>query len=153
MPIKRDNHGLTNKQARFISEYVKDWSIGQTAKRLGIKVAAANAYLQRPPVIKRLEELRAEMDRAAIADAQEVAEYLTRVMRGEETEDNLKGVGAGMQVEIKQQVKPKDRLKAAELLGKHYSMFTDKVEVKGDLPVIIVDDIEIVDDLGTSKNG
>lgn len=152
MPITRDKHGLTGKQAKFIQEYVKDWNLTAAAKRLGIKPVSANQYLHRPAVQKRLEEIRDEMDRSAVADAQEVAEYLTRVMRGEETEDNLKGVGAGMQVEIKQQVKPKDRLKAAELLGKHYSMFTDKVEVKGDLPVVIVDDIEIVDDLGTGRN-
>lgn len=142
MPRKRDEHGLTPKQAQFVSEYVKDWNIQTTAKRMGIKPAAAYQYLNREPVKNRLEQLKVEINRNAIATAEEVAEYLTRVLRGEETEPVLRGCGPGMQTEIQQQVKQKDRLKAAELLGKHYSMFTDKVEMSGNLPVVIVDDLE-----------
>lgn len=149
--MKRDEYGLTNKQRRFVQEYVKDWNINATAKRLDMKTATATQYLNRLPVMKRLDEIKRQIDRSTVATAEEVAQYLTRVMRGEETEDALKNIGAGRQTEIKQQVKPKDRLKAAELLGKHYGMFTDKVEISGDLPVVIVDDIEIMDDLGNGK--
>jgi phage terminase small subunit len=35
---------------------------------------------------------------------------------------------------------PKDRIKAAELLGKRYAMWTDKKEVGGEVGVVIVDD-------------
>lgn len=142
MPRKRDEYGLTPKQARFVSEYVKDWNIQATAQRMGIKPAAAYQYLNREPVMKRIETLKTEVNRSTIATAEEVAEYLTSVLRGEETEAVLRGCGPGMQTEIMQQVKAKDRLKAAELLGKHYMMFTDKVEVSGNLPVMIVDDLE-----------
>lgn len=142
MARARDEHGLTTKQAQFVSEYVKDWNISTTAKRMGLKPAAAYQYLSREPVQKRLEELKEELNRNTIATAEEVAEYLTSVLRGEATEPVLKGNGVGMQTEIQQQVKAKDRLKAAELLGKHYSMFTDKVEMSGNLPVVIVDDLE-----------
>ncbi|WP_434088464.1 hypothetical protein [Carnobacterium inhibens] len=38
-------------------------------------------------------------------------------------------------------VSAKDRIKAAELLGKRYAMWTDKQEVSGDLSVTFVDDI------------
>lgn len=151
--MARDKHGLTFKQAAFIEEYVKDWNASNAAKRMGIKPASAVQYLNRPAVKQRLEEIKAEMNRNAVATAEEVAEYLTRVMRGEETEPVMKGVGVGRQEEIQQRVKAKDRLKAAELLGKHYSMFTDKVEMSGDIPVLIVDDLEIIDDLGDSRNG
>lgn len=143
-PRKRDEHGLTPKQAQFVSEYVKDWDVSAAAKRMGIRYAAGYQYLQREPVQKRLEELKAELDRSTIATAEEVAEYLTSVLRGEETEPVLRSCGAGCQTEIQQQVKAKDRLKAAELLGKHYMMFTDKVEVSGNMPVMIVDDLENV---------
>lgn len=144
MPRKRDEHGLTVKQAQFVSEYVKDWNASEAARRMGIKPAAAYQYLNREPVIKRLEELKGELDRSSIATAEEVAAYLTSVLRGEETEPVLRSCGAGCQTEIQQQVKAKDRLKAAELLGKHYMMFTDKVEMSGNLPVMIVDDLENV---------
>lgn len=137
----RDEYGLTPKQALFVSEYVKDWSIPATAKRMNIKPAAAYQYLNREPVKKRLEMLQQEMNRETIATAEEVAEYLTIVMRGEATEPVLRNCGAGCQTEIQQQVKAKDRLKAAELLGKHYSMFTEKIEHSGDLPIVIVDDL------------
>ena len=45
---------------------------------------------------------------------------------------------------IEKQIGLKDRIKAAELLGKRYRLFTDKVEVEGVLPVMIVgeDDLE-----------
>lgn len=147
MPRRTDERGLTGKQARFVEEYVKDWNATAAAKRLGIKPASAAQYLNRPAVQKRLSEIRAEMDRSAVATAEEVAQYLTRVMRGIETEPVMKGVGVGMQTEIQQQVKARDRLKAAEMLGKHYGMFTDKVEMSGNVPVLIVDDLELVDDL------
>ncbi len=141
MPRQRDEYGLTPRQAVFVNEYVKDWNVSNAAKRMGITLASAYAYLKRKPVISRLEALQDEMNRETIATAEEVAGYLTSVMRGEETEAVLRGCGVGMQTEIRQQVKAKDRLKAAELLGKHYSMFTEKVEHSGNLPVVIVDDL------------
>ena len=147
MPRRRDEHGLTDKQAKFVSEYVKDWNATAAAHRMGIKPASAMQYLNREPVRRRLDEIKAEIDRSAVATAEEVAQYLTRVMRGVETEPVLKGNGVGMQTEIQQQVKARDRLKAAEMLGKHYGMFTDKVEMSGNVPVLIVDDLELVDDL------
>lgn len=137
----RDAYGLTPKQALFVSEYVKDWSVSGAAKRMGIKAGAAYQYLGRDAVKKRIEALQNEMNKETIATAEEVAEYLTAVLRGEATEPVLRNCGAGCQTEIQQQVKAKDRLKAAELLGKHYSMFTEKIEHSGDLPIVIVDDL------------
>lgn len=141
MPRKRDEYGLTPKQAQFVSEYVKDWNVSNVAKRMGIKPAATYRYLDRPAVAARLEQIKEQMNRDTVATAEEVAAYLTSVLRGEQTEPVLRGCGVGMQTEIQQQVKAKDRLKAAELLGKHYSMFTDKVEHSGNLPIVIVDDL------------
>lgn len=141
MPRKRDEHGLTPKQAQFVNEYIKDFNASNAARRMGIKPSVGAQYLSREPVKKRLDEIKAEISRESIATAQEVAEYLTRVMRGTETEPVMKGVGVGRQEEIQQRVKAKDRLKAAELLGKHYSMFTDKVEMSGEIPVVIIDDL------------
>lgn len=142
MPRRRDEYGLTDRQAQFVAEYVKDWNTCEAARRMGIKPTAAYQYLNKEPVKRRLETLKSEMDRSTIATAEEVAAYLTSVLRGEQTEPVLRNCGAGCQTEIQQQVKAKDRLKAAELLGKHYSMFTDKVEHSGEIPVMIVDDLE-----------
>ena len=65
--------------------------------------------------------------------------YLTRVLRAEEKEDILVYVGDGMQ-EI-QTIRPsaKDRIKAAELLGKRYRMWTDKQEIDFVTPIFLND--------------
>ena len=71
-------------------------------------------------------------------------------MRQEETEQTVvtKMVGNGMsEVEIVDK-KPSLRevLKAAELLGKRYAMFTDKVDLDNNVAVTIIDDIGTLED-------
>lgn len=50
-------------------------------------------------------------------------------MRGEHREETLIGMGQGFQETTYMDVGAKDRIKAAELLGKRYSMWTDKQEL------------------------
>ena len=76
-----------------------------------------------------------------IADVQEVLEYLTAVMRGEQKEQVALFTGEGMQKLVQKDVSAKDRLKAAELIGKRYGLFTEKMELQGSTTVCIVDDI------------
>lgn len=72
--------------------------------------------------------------------------YLTSVMRGEQTEQTLRGTGEGAQSIIDIDVGAKDRIKAAELLGKRHRLWTDKQELSMDGPVVLanswVDDHE-----------
>ncbi len=85
----------------------------------------------------RLDEIRSEKT----ADAQEVLEYLTAVMRGRETEETLRLAGDGVQEVTEISVSAKERLKAAELIGRRYGMFTDKAQVSLAVPVQILDNI------------
>jgi phage terminase small subunit len=87
---------------------------------------------------EKLEEIRSEK----VADAREVMEYLTAVMRGEHTEQVLRLVGNGAQRVDTMSVTEKDRLKAAELIGKRYGLFKENVDVKGAMPVVILDDVK-----------
>ena len=82
---------------------------------------------------ERLEQLHSEKT----ADAQEVLEYLTSVMRGEHKEQTLCLCGDGMQEIQNIDVSARDRLKAAELIGKRYGMFKDTVDLEGTVPVVI----------------
>ena len=82
---------------------------------------------------------------AKIADAEEVMKYLTSVMRGEHTEEIPILCGDGCQELTQKEVGAKERLKAAELIGKRYGMFTDKVGVEGAVPVIITGDDQLED--------
>ena len=82
----------------------------------------------------------AEKESELIADQNEVLRYLTAVMRGEETEEVVvvEGSGDGFSSArgVEKGIGAKDRIKAAELLGKRYSLFTDKVDLDGAVQVI-----------------
>lgn len=80
------------------------------------------------------------MHNAKTADAQEVLEYLTSVMRGEHKEQVLKLIGDGVQTISDIDVGAKDRIKAAELIGKRYGMFKDRLAVEVE-PVTLINDL------------
>lgn len=86
----------------------------------------------------RMEELKSER----VADQQEILELLTAIARGETTSATLRGIGEGAQT-IDEDMPPTttERIKAAELLGKRYRMWIDKVETDGKTKVVIVDDV------------
>lgn len=88
--------------------------------------------------------IQAQLDRIhdeKTADAKEVMEYLTKVMRGESTEQTLIMCGDGCQEIESIDVSAKDRIKAAELIGKSYGMFKDNANIEIQ-PVTIVGDIK-----------
>ena len=74
-------------------------------------------------------------------------EYLTSVLRGESSSEvvAVEFIGDGISHAKKIQKAPdeKERLKAAELLGRRYRMFTDKVDIEGAVPVIITGENEL----------
>lgn len=132
---------MTDKQKRFCDEYLIDCNATQAAIRAGYSSKTAYSIgeenLKKPElktyIDERLEQLRSEK----IADAQEVLEYLTSVMRGEHTEQVLRLDGDGVQVVDSVQTPTRDKLKAAELIGKRYGMFKDAVDLGGAVPVVI----------------
>lgn len=137
---------LTEKQKRFADEYIISGNATQAAIKAGYSKKTANRIgpenlsklVIKNYIDERLEELKSERT----ADAQEVLEYLTSVMRGNETEEVLIGIGEGVQSTVQKEVGAKDRLKAAELLGKRFALFTDKTEVAvSEIPTFI-DDID-----------
>ena len=136
---------LTIKQKKFADEYIISGNATNAAISAGYskKYANTNAskLLQNTTIksyiAKRLEEVNSEK----IADQTEILQYLSSIMRGEQSEQTLRGMGEGYQQIDDIDVSAKDRIKAAELLGKRYAMWTDKQEVSGDLSVTFVDDI------------
>ena len=73
-------------------------------------------------------------------------EYLTSVMRGESSAEIVvvegEGDGCSSARKIHKAPDEKERLKAAELLGKRFGLFTDKVNVESTAKVVIVDDLD-----------
>lgn len=128
---------LTQKQRRFIDEYIISGNATQAAIKAGYSKKYANtnaAKLLRNTTIKaEITRINAEIQSEKTADMTEVMEYLTSVMRGEQTESvaTAKGVFSGVEVSAK------DRIKAAELIGKRNGAWTDKKELSGDINIDI----------------
>ncbi|HGN1241055.1 TPA: terminase small subunit [Pseudomonas aeruginosa] len=131
---------MTEKQKRFCDFYIETGNATQAAIKAGYSEKTAKQIgqenLTKPDLRAYIDERLAELKNERTADAQEVLEYLTAVMRGEYKEATLIGVGEGAQAVVDIDVGAKDRLKAAELLGKRHALFTDKVDLQtGDIVI------------------
>jgi phage terminase small subunit len=135
---------MNAKQKRFCDEYLIDCNATQAAIRAGYSPKTAKQIgqenLTKPDLKKYIDEQLEQIHSEKTADAQEVLEYLTAVMRGEHTEQVLKLIGEGVQTVTDIDVSARERLKAAELIGKRYGMFKDNVNVDLE-PVVIVNDL------------
>lgn len=149
--MERGEDAVTPKEQRFCDEYLIDCNATEAAKRAGYKgttCSNASRWLDpsstkkyKPELHKYIQDRLAEMQEKNIASAEEVMQYLTAVMRGEYTEEVLKLIGDGCQTITDIAVSAKERLKAAELIGKRYGLFKDKVGIEGDIPVVLKDDV------------
>lgn len=135
---------LTAKQKRFCDEYLINLNATQAAIRAGYSkktaYAIGNENLNKPELKNYIAERMAEKEAMLIADQDEVLRYLTAVLRGESSASVLARNEIGAEQVIIKPPDEKERLKAAELLGKRYSLFTDKVNVDGTVPVVIAGD-------------
>lgn len=132
---------MNAKHKRFCDEYLIDCNATQAAIRAGYSPKTAKVtgakLLTNANLKAYIDEQLEQLHNKKTADAQEVIEYLTAVMRGEQTEQTLQLIGEGMQKITDIDVSAKERLKAAELIGKRYGMFKDNVDVGGSIPVVI----------------
>lgn len=87
----------------------------------------------------RKSEVTEQMTRKKVADEREVTAYLTSVMRGQTESEVLSRTSKGAEIVLKHP-EEKERLKAAELLGKHYAMFQMGVNVQSDCKLDILMD-------------
>ena len=155
---------LTAKQQRFCDEYLIDLNATQAAIRAGYSKKTARVIgqenLLKPAIRDYIEKRMAEKEKALIADQDEVMKYLTSVMRRELTEhvvvtlveeqSTYEPDGEGkMRKQTVKSEKPEiveiparlaDANKAAELLGKAYALFTDKLEADMDMELNITVD-------------
>ena len=135
---------LNDKQKMFYKEYLIDTNATQAAIRAGY--SKKTAYSQGQRLLKHVEgqafmrELMEEKEEKLVADQNEVLKYLTSVLRGNGYEEVVvvegHGDGRSSATTIAREISPKDRLKAAELLGKRYSLFNESVKLDV-TPVVI----------------
>ena len=126
---------LTEKQKRFIDYYIETGNASESCKMAGYKGKNLNRLGSQnlSKLDKFIKEKLEEKENQRIASQDEVLQYLTKVMRGEEKDQF--GLDASLQ----------DRTKCAELLGKRYGTFKEKVDIDGAVPVIISGDDELED--------
>ena len=149
---------MTEKQKRVCDEYLSDCNATRAYKAVyknikndGVARRNGSRLMTNADIKKYIDDRMEEIHNEKTADAQEVIEYLTSVMRGESASEEIvvEGIGDGCSTAraIEKAPSEKDRLKAAELLGKRYSLFTDKVEMDTDL------DLNITIDYGEDDTG
>lgn len=123
---------MTAKMQRFCDEYLIDLNATQAAIRAGYSKRTAYSIgvenLKKPEIKEYIQKRMAEKDAELIADQDEVLKYLTAVMRGKSQSSVLARDETGAEEVIEKPPDEKERLKAAELLGKRYGLYTDKVE-------------------------
>ncbi len=153
---------MTAKQKRFCDEYLIDLNATQAAIRAGYSKRTARQIgkenLTKLDIKEYIEKRMEEKEKALIADQNEVLEYLSSVMRREKkesvvitlqnkTEKWVKDEDTG---KLKKQTiteenpavveipaRLSDANKAAELLGKAYGLYTEKIEQQVDMDLNI----------------
>lgn len=152
---------VTIKEQKFCDELLSDPDFNKTmaykkayqnVKNDNVAAAAASRLMNKPEIKEYIEKQLAELHNEKTADAQEVLEYLTSVMRREHKENVVVTLSRETSTYVpdekgtmrKQTVKEEipqiveiptrvsDANKAAELLGKRYGLYTDKLDVNNE---------------------
>lgn len=137
---------LNVRQEAFCLHYAKTGNATESYKQAGFEAktakaiyANANRLLKNDKVQARLRELAEEMASNKIANIKEIQERLTRILRMEETEDQIvvegNGDGCSDARIIKKRPALKDVIKAGETLGKMQGAFDSKLQVEMTVPV------------------
>lgn len=165
---------LTEQQKQFVVELIKNnFNAKQAAISAGYSEKTADSQasrlLKNVKVLEYKEKLLAKARNSTVASIEEILEYFTRTMRREEKENVVVTTKKKMSgfvtvpetgkrerktieeekaeiVEIPTRVS--DANKAAEMLGKYYGLWTEKIDLDSEQKVTFVDDLEEEDSEG-----
>lgn len=156
---------LTPKQERFANEYIKTLNVTQSAIKAGYSPNSAHVtgsrLLRKDKVDEYIKSKKDEIMDDTILSAKETLYLLTQSAIGDETETKEVVVKRSSfernpdtgrmnlvyneHVEtVEVPIKPSDRLRARDMLGKYHGLFTDKFDVNMATPVFI-------DSIGTNE--
>ena len=130
-------HTLTPKQERFVQEYLVDLNATQAAIRAGYSKNRASELgyqlLQKTTVQSAVQ--KAQKDRSKRTEITQ--DYVINKLKAIADQEASDGTDS--------ELKYSSQLKALELLGRHLGMFTDRMKVEGNVPVVIVGDEQLED--------
>lgn len=133
---------LTEKQKRFADYYIETGNATESAIRAGYSKKTAKEMghenLTKPHLREYIDKRLEEMAEKRIMNAEEAMQLLTAIARNEEKEEVVL-FGEGGSVIEEKGISAKDRLKAIELIGKRYAMWTEKQQVENITPVFVED--------------
>lgn len=142
---------LTEKQKAFCDYYIESLNATESYKKAyrcnkqSTAEVNGSKLLSNAKVKNYIDERMKQLESNRIAKAEEVLAFLTSSLRGEIEEEVVStesdGEGGIRPTIVKKQISAKDRIKCAELLGKRYALFTEKVNLDGNVGVTIIDDI------------
>lgn len=143
---------LTEKQKLFCENYLMTMNavdaylaVYKNCKSRDNASKHASRLLALPHIRAYVDTCLEKAHSNKVADIQEVMEYLTSVMRGETSSEVVMVIGTGEgcsePCKVSKAPSEKERLKAAELIGKRYALFTgsDTKEDDSDSVVIVND--------------
>lgn len=141
---------LTDKQQRFADEYIISLNATEAYMKAygsgtsyNSAMVSGHRLIRNPKIKQYISDRLGELNRELVAEQEEVLGFLTAVLRGETKSSGLIGLGGGEEG-LTDEIGPStsERIKAAELLGKRYALFTDNQNVNAVVTPIFVDDIE-----------
>lgn len=149
---------MTKKQKRFVEEYLIDLNATQAAIRAGYSPETAYSIgsenLKKPEIRACIEKAMAErskrtginqdriiieLAKIGLLNPKDLVDFDEATVKEEAAEEDLAAI-ASVRVKrfptkdgegIEREIKIHDKTKALELLGRHFGMFKDKVEVSG----------------------
>lgn len=128
--VYKNEFGLNAMEEAFADYYIETLNATESVKRAGFTVKDGSARakgcaLKKDPRIQAyIASIMDEKANDRIASQDEVLEFLTAVMRNDF--DAVRATRPFL---------PKDRIACAELLGKRYALFTEKVEMTNEVVI------------------
>lgn len=134
---------MTQRQERFCQEYVATGNARLSAINAGYAESGArqigNKLLTNNHIQERLKELNGEVLNSKIADAREMQEHLTAILRGESDEEVIvvEGCGDGVSEAVTKKKKPSqsDKIKAMQLLARMQGVLDNNQTINVVVPV------------------
>lgn len=128
---------LTDKQQRFVAEYLIDLNATQAAIRAGYSAKNADKIGSQLLGKTRVSEA-IQAEKTARSERTEITQdYVIKKLKAIADQEASDGTDS--------ELKYSSQLKALELLGRHLGMFTDRMKVEGNVPVVIVGDEQLED--------
>ncbi len=115
---------MTDKQIQICDKYLLDCDPDAAAKPSVFPPETAKAVLDTGEAKGHIKEALQKIHTEKIADAAEVIEYLTSVMRGDTDSETA--------------VTTRERIKAAELIGKRYGIFKDNIDLAASAKPVVI---------------